>query len=94
MNKYLCNWRKANLSNNHFSSIKTMFKRAIHNIVQSEKKVTLIHFWSIKYKLYVVCVCACVHVCVCTLSCPVLSNSCDPMYSPGSSVHRIFQARK
>ena len=73
MNKYLCNWRKANLSNNHFSSIKTMFKRAIPNIVQSEKKVTLIHFWSgIKYKLYVWCVCArvCTHSVV--QSCPTL----------------------
>lgn len=55
MNKYLpsSNWRKANLNNNHFSSIKmTVFKREMYIIMQSEKKVALIHFWNgIKYNV-------------------------------------------
>ena len=54
-------------------------------------------FYFLKLKVkYVMCACvrACVCVCVC-VSCLVISNLCDPMGCslPGSSVHRILQAK-
>ena len=55
---------------------------------------TLFLAFSSKSVLFCVCICVCVFVCVC--ACSVVSDSLLPpgLYSlPGSSVHRIFQAR-
>ena len=71
--------------------LSTNLLQRLHVAAEGDSNLVNHHHW-----LHgVVCVCVCVCVCVFVFSCSVMSDSLYPMGCslPGSSVHRIFQAR-